>query len=245
MTKYREDPDLEFLQYADNEMLQILANYLIYDKDGEKRITEDLSTNETFIIAKHEDDYRIAWKEIAAELQLFGGDSFVNLFRGTGVLYKEILLDVCGKMRIDDVKKSMATEDIEQRMILAILKQAWDDMPIEERKKIGQELKFDLENFADVQEYAQNRESFYKLAMLVSLSMASRFVPGLLAGLGIVGGVGVTRILGFLAGPIGITIISILSMPLISGAAYRVTIPCCIQVAAMRMKYLHDSGELL
>ncbi len=245
MAKYRPDSDLEFLQYADNEMLQILANYLIYDKDGEKRITEDLSTNETFIIAKHEDNYQLAWKEIAAELQLFGGDSFVNLFRGTGVLYQEVLLDACAKMKVEDVRKSMSTEEIEHKMILSVLKQAWDDMSLDERRKIGEEFHFDLKNFSDVEKYAQNRESFYKIAMLVSLSMASRFAPGLMAGLGIVGGVGVTRVLGVLAGPIGIAVLSILSMPLISGAAYRVTIPCCIQVAAMRMKWKHDSGELL
>lgn len=245
MTKYRQDSDLEFLQYADNEMLQILANYIIYDKDGKKRITEDLSTNEKFIIAKHEGDYRLAWKEISAELQLFGGDSFVNLFRRTGVLYKEVLLDACAKMNIKDVRKSMSTEDIEQKMILSVLEKAWKDMPLEERKNLGEEFHFDIQSFSDVQKYAQNRESYYKIAMLVSLSMASRFAPSLMAGLGLVGGVGATRVIGFLAGPIGVALISILSMPLISGAAYRVTIPCCIQVAAMRMKYLYDSGELL
>ncbi|MBQ1425597.1 MAG: hypothetical protein IIZ03_01580, partial [Succinivibrionaceae bacterium] len=42
---------------------------------------------------KYGDQYDKYWKRIAAEFQYFGGDSIVNTFRGSGVLYREILTD--------------------------------------------------------------------------------------------------------------------------------------------------------
>ena len=50
--KYKEDLDLAFLHYADNEMLAVLVQSLIFDKDGKKRNTESLSGNKSFIEAK-------------------------------------------------------------------------------------------------------------------------------------------------------------------------------------------------
>jgi uncharacterized protein YaaW (UPF0174 family) len=45
-----------------------------------------------------EDDlYKNSWKAIAAEIQLFGGDTVANLFRGKGVMYREVLEDVAKK----------------------------------------------------------------------------------------------------------------------------------------------------
>ncbi|WP_392344719.1 DUF3944 domain-containing protein [Pseudoalteromonas prydzensis] len=95
--KYREDKDLAFLQYADAEMLEVLVKHLMFDKDGEKRNTESLSGDKAFIDAKG--DYRKAWQSVAAELQHYGGDTLVNLVRRTGVTYREILVDVCKRIK--------------------------------------------------------------------------------------------------------------------------------------------------
>ncbi len=53
----------------------------------------------------------------------------------------------------------------------------------------------------------------------------------------LVAGGGVLRGLAILGGPIGLAITTILTVPAISGAAYRVTIPSVIQIAYMRRAY--------
>jgi len=93
MIKYRNDPDLAFLQFCDNEDLEILVKYLTEDKDGDSRLTEDLTLEEKF--QNCHENYKQVWDLIAGELQLFGADTFVTLFRGgKGVLYKKILMYV-------------------------------------------------------------------------------------------------------------------------------------------------------
>lgn len=47
------------------------------------------------------------WDEIAEELQLFGGNTFMNLIKGNKVvLYREILCDVCVRLKVNYNKKS-------------------------------------------------------------------------------------------------------------------------------------------
>ncbi|HED1572153.1 TPA: DUF3944 domain-containing protein [Morganella morganii] len=89
---YRNDKDLELLRYADNEMLSILVKYLTIDKDGTTRFTETLTGDKQFKAAQG--NYQQVWQLIAGELQHFGGDTLVNLFRRSGVKYREILIDV-------------------------------------------------------------------------------------------------------------------------------------------------------
>lgn len=64
-----------------------------YNKDGEKRITEELTKSSAY--KTYNPDYHQYWELIAAGIQCFGANSFVTLFRGgKGVLYKEVLTDV-------------------------------------------------------------------------------------------------------------------------------------------------------
>jgi len=95
---YRNDNDLEFLQNLKSSDLNDLVETLIYDKDGEKRYTEELSEADRY--KQYNPEHIKYWKDIAEELQRFGGNSFVNVLRlGEGVLYKEILMDVCDKLK--------------------------------------------------------------------------------------------------------------------------------------------------
>ena len=45
---YLEDENLEFLQYCSTEDLQILVDYLTKDKDGQLRVSEELTTKESY-----------------------------------------------------------------------------------------------------------------------------------------------------------------------------------------------------
>lgn len=77
---YKLDQDLEFLQYMGSESLDSLVEILIRDKDGELRFTESITSNDLYkrFVPQHSN----YWELIAAELQSFGGNSFVNVFRG-------------------------------------------------------------------------------------------------------------------------------------------------------------------
>src|SRR5688572_12409185 len=96
---YRYDPDLEFLKDCANDDLDILVTYLIGPEDN-RRLTEDLSLTDEF--RQHHPDHQKYWSLIAAELQLFGGNTLANVLRGgEGVVYKEVLCDVCDKMEVN------------------------------------------------------------------------------------------------------------------------------------------------
>ncbi|MCF2658808.1 DUF3944 domain-containing protein [Parabacteroides distasonis] len=106
---YRTDPDLEFLQYADNDDLRLLADVLVYKNADDMKIkvtrmTATLQLDEDYDRC-YPHNMRKLWKPIAEELQKFGGHTGVNLlFRwNQGVLYREILKDVCEKQKVKGV----------------------------------------------------------------------------------------------------------------------------------------------
>ena len=95
MNKYTDDKDLMFLYNCSNDDLKLLVDILIYDKDGNKRFTELLSVNEEFKKA-YPTNIKSVLPMVIDELQCFGGNSFLNILRGHGVSYREILIKVCG-----------------------------------------------------------------------------------------------------------------------------------------------------
>ncbi len=237
-SKYKEDPDLNMLSYADNEMLEVLVNYLLFDKDGGARVSEDLSSSETFKKAQKKGDYQSVWKYIATEVQHFGGDTLVNVFRGKGVEYKEILMDVCGKLSIK-VDESKQTIEIEQAFLASVFEKAWKDMTEEDRRDFQESAGIDgrLAGPAALAAMiaAINAGGFasYQVALLVANGVAKALTG---KGLQLAANAGIARYLAVFAGPVGIVITALLTVPMITGAAYRVTLPSVIQIAAMRQQ---------
>ena len=113
---YRYDPDLEFLGTCSSEELNDLVYLLTHDTDGRVRYTESLTNNDKF--TRHYPEHSIYWQEIAEEIQLFGGNSFIKLFRGgRGVLYKEVLCDVCDNLKVNYINYS-SPKDIVQNLLM-------------------------------------------------------------------------------------------------------------------------------
>ncbi len=112
---YRYDSDLEFLKRLSSSDLKDLFDALVYDKDGEKRFTEGLTLSEEY--KRHGNDYAKYPERIAEELQYYGSNSFASFIKGEGVLYKEILCDVCDKLKVNYNKKTETTL-IEQKHAL-------------------------------------------------------------------------------------------------------------------------------
>lgn len=235
---YRYDPDLEFLQTCSSEELNDLVYLLTHDlKDGETRWTEFLTTNEKY--KRYYPEHKQYWQEIAEEIQLFGGNTFMNLFRlGEGVLYKEVLCDVCDKMKVKYDKKS-PTREIEQSLMLKILQVAIEKMSPEELKKLQKELgKENLTSFTPQQAYTIFTTIFrmggFKSYILIRTIVNAiwKFLTG--QGLKPVVNAAIGRYLAIFTGPIGWTITGLWTAYDIAGTAYRVTIPAVIQIIYLR-----------
>lgn len=238
MAKYRNDKDLAFLQYMSNEQLGVLVRYLTIDKDGEKRYSEGLTSNSEFKQANG--NYKKVWSLIAGEIQLYGGDSIVNLFRGTGVLYREILIDVCKKMNIEDISFDIDdTEIIEHKMLMHLFLKAWDEMSEEDRDEIKRNLNIDSSfSGADILHLiADGGIISYQISIIIATIVArimGAAIPTFVT----------SRVATLALGPIGIALATLMTVPLISGAAYRVTMPVVIQVAVMRQEYEQSKKQI-
>lgn len=234
---YRADPGLDFLGTLSSEELNELVRIITHDKDGEKRWTETLTTNEKY---KHYyPEHNQYWQEIAEEIQLFGGNTFINILRGgRGVEYKEILCDVCDKMKVNYNKYS-SIEQIEDNLFMKILQDALNKMTKEEIAVLGQELGLDNVANLNAQGMVAIFQAIFKAGGFKSYQLTLIIVNAVLKaligrGLPFVGNAALMRIAGVLAGPIGWAITAIWTAIDLAGAAYRVTIPAVIQVAYLR-----------
>ena len=234
---YRYDPALDFLGELSSEELNELVYILTHDKDGEKRYTEMLTVSDAY---KHYyPDHHMYWKDIAAELQLFGGNTFINILRGgRGLEYKEILCDVCDKMKVN-YNKDSSVEKIEENLLLKILRDALEDMSPMEITKLGQELGLDNTSNLNAQTMTSIFQIIFKLGGFKSYQLTTIIVNAVLKaligrGLSVASNATLMRVMSILTGPIGWAITAIWTAVDIAGAAYRVTIPAVIQVAYLR-----------
>ncbi|AEN16178.1 hypothetical protein HPPN120_08035 [Helicobacter pylori Puno120] len=236
---YRYDSDLEFLKRLSSSDLKDLFDVLVYAEDGQKRVNEYLTHSEEY--KKHGDNYAQYTERIAEELQYYGSNSFANLFRGKGVLYKKILCDVCDHLKVNYNEKS-ETSLIEQNMLAKILEKSLEEMSDEEKREVGREL--DIKNIDSLSKQALSTaflgllktDDFhaYQLTTSIANAVAGKTLGGGLKA--VAGKVVLTKTLGILAGPIGWAITGALVSVSLAGPAYRVTVPACFVVAALRKK---------
>lgn len=235
---YRYDTDLEFLKYCSNEDLDLLVTYLIKDKDGNPRLTEELTYTDEYKL--YSPNHKMYWQLIAAELQCFGANTFATLFRGgKGVLYKELLMDVCNKLKVN-YNKNSSTEIIEMNLIMKILTDSIENMDSQQIKDIIKELKLKTTNYSKeallaALQFAIKIGGFqsYEIAVIVANAIAKQLLK---RGLSFTANATLTRAISIFAGPIGWIITGAWTLIDIGGPAYRVTIPSVVQVAYMRLK---------
>ena len=86
------DEDLTpVLALASNEELATLVEYIC-----KANLSEKLTSNEFY--KEHVPNHTAYVELIEQELREFGGNSFINLFRGNGPTYFEIVKDVADKL---------------------------------------------------------------------------------------------------------------------------------------------------
>ncbi|ECI2309205.1 DUF3944 domain-containing protein [Salmonella enterica subsp. enterica serovar Infantis] len=243
---YRDDADLEFLSQCSDEDLNDLVHCLIYDKDGKVRLTEELSTTAAY--KQFSPKHSMYWKEIAAEIQCFGGNTFTTIVRGgKGVLYKEVLCDVCDKLKVNYNKKS-SVDLIESNLLMAILTKAIESMSQDEVKALGESV--GVKNVAGLTSktllagfQAVFRAGGFKSYQLTAI-IVNQVLKALIGrGLSFVAAGTMMRTLSILTGPIGWGITGIWTAIDIGSAAYRVTIPAVLQVAFLRTKIANGISD--
>lgn len=234
--------NLEFLAGASNEDLRVLVDYITKDKNGETRLTESLTTTNEY--AKYYPTRLNCMTDaIINELQYYGGNTFMNIFRGAGVEYREILINVAKKMKVNFNKKS-SVEVIEMNVLQTIFINSLDDMSEEELRKVMDNLDvrttgIGKQAMVAAIQIAIKRGGFatYKIAVIVANAIAKALLG---RGLSFAANAAMTRLLSICVGPIGWMVTALWTAIDIAGPAYRVTIPAVIQIAYMRakMKYL-------
>lgn len=83
------------------------------------------------------------------ELQLYGANSVISVFRGGGVLYKEILCDVCKQLKVK-FNSNSSVKATEQELFLKILTDLLNDdkMDMQALKQITDEAGVVVTNFS-------------------------------------------------------------------------------------------------
>lgn len=125
----KTDTDLMFLNMLTNEELDPLVDIII----NKGSISESLSSNEKY--KKYAPNHKMYLDIIKDELSLFGGNSFANFFRGHGVSYREMLIDVCDKLKVPYNKESKI-ERIESCLLQKILVDSWENLTEEQKSEV-------------------------------------------------------------------------------------------------------------
>jgi len=235
---YRTDKDLEFMKHCKSEDLEILVAILTKDNDGKKRLTEELTMNDRYI--KHNPDHCQYWDVISGELQCFGANTFLTILRGgKGILYKNMLTEVCDKMKVN-YNSDSSVEIIEMNLLMKILIDSMENMTPEQLQEIVKDLNLETTNLSKQAVIAALQASVrfggfaaYQVAVIVANAVAKAIVG---RGLSLAANAGLTRVMGVVAGPIGWIITGVWAALDIAGPAFRVTIPCIVQVAFLRTK---------
>lgn len=220
------------LDRATDDELMPLVEYLL------QNFTNSLSNDPAFL--RHPHEPHLYANAIATEIRAMGGNSIVNLFRGRGVSYREVVCDVANRLHLDYDNHS-GVEDIEALILYHVFQRAWDRMTPQEREEF---INAHVDNFrgqaATMSFQALIRLggfTSYKVAVIVANGIAKSLLGH---GLRLTTNATLTKALSVFVGPIGWVISGIWLAIDLAGPAYRTTIPCVIQVATIR---LAQSGQ--
>ncbi|WP_298159554.1 ubiquinol-cytochrome C chaperone family protein [Ferrovum sp.] len=174
-------------------------------------------------------------KLIIKEIQSFGGNSLVNLIRsGKGVSYDEIVRDVASKVGAK-VTSTASCEDMENAIIAKIIEKAWDKMSPEDRKEMTEFMHIPAKGPVTLAAVLAAAElggfATFQLVASVANALAKQIIG---RGLAFGANAGLMQGLGVLVGPVGWAVTALWLAADLAGPAYRVTVPCVIQIAYLR-----------
>lgn len=238
-----DDDLVPLLRSASSDDLSILAEFILESSTAE--LGNILSFEHNNPRANEKPPYFNVIKpyadDISAEIQKFGGNTIINLFRGgQGIPYAEVIRDVADKLGVNYNSNSDVVT-IEGQIQLKVLEKAYEKMTEEERKELLDAVGVDylagipaaLPVIAIQAAIRLGGFASYQLALIVANAMARQLLGH---GLRFAANAGIARAIGALAGPVGWAITILWMIFDIAGPAYRVTIPCVLQIAYIRQK---------
>ena len=238
--------NLEFLYRASNNDLRLFCDIIVKDKNGNYRMTENLSDTQIYK-NNYPNNIKKMLPELVSEFRLFGGNSLVNIFRGEGPEYSEILRNVAKRNKVSFNDKA-TDEQLEQYLLQKLFNDSLTGASNEELKNMMKELGYPTTNFSRQAAIATlmaawKSGGFKSYMLLVSVVNAvMKFLIG--RGLSFAANATLTRIASIMTGPVGWALTALWTIVDIAGPAYRVTIPAVIQIAYIRQS-VNNSFHLL
>ena len=214
---------------ADKNDIDLLIDYITPDgkfnfsqSDRVKKALRDGKNSE----AIDEETLRL----LIRELQHFGGNTVINLFRGNGVSYSEIVDDVASHLKIK-VAKNAPVKEKESLIIDAVFASSWNKMSDDDRRQLLRDMGINTSISLD-------KLSRMDLPLLQRAAMVASGLAQIATGkaLPLIAGLGIGRVLGVLTGPVGLALTGLYTAYDISNPAFRITLPCVVQIAWIRLK---------
>lgn len=233
------DKDLTFLATCNNEDLRTLCDILTYNKNGEVRLSEQLTNSDAYI-NNYPEKMNLMAKEIGEELRKYGSNTVKTFCRkGEADSYETIVRRVCKRMRIK-VSDTDNTQTMEYELLTTICEQTTSKLSDEELRKLADKAgiphkSLNHQMLVTAILFAIRRNTYLLTEMIYYVT--SRIASMLLGRwIGMMGMSAVSRYLGMAAGPIGWTLLAGWAISDIASPAYRVMIPAVIMVASMRFR---------
>jgi len=235
----KQDKDLEFLASCKNEDLRTLCDILTYNKDGELRLSEELTDSDAYI-KYYPEQMNLMAKELGEELRKFGSNTIKTIFyKGEADSYETILRRVCKKIDVA-VSDSDSVVEMERRMLTNVCEHITAKLTNEELRSLADKAGIPYKNL-DRQMliaailYAMRRNVIFLQEIIVYVAgRLAQMLFGTWAAFACMGTVG--RYIGMATGPIGWTVMAGWTLSDIASPAYRVIIPAVIMVASMRVR---------
>lgn len=240
---------LSVLRVGSEDDLAILSDYITDNNKG--RVALDAAIRDQLDAAIRNKTLSVHHELIAKEIQEFGGNSVINFFRGLngtarGIAYREIVRDVAKHMNVE-FEDDDNVESIELNILIKIALDGLKNLNPDEQKEF-------ILNASDGQVkgtgpvaiaalialFKAGGFNSFKLALIVANAVSRKLIG---KGLTLAANRALVKTLGSFVGPIGLAINAIWAGYDLSSPAYRVTVPCVVQIAYMRQKMLSQSGQ--
>lgn len=253
---------IQLIMEGDTDDLSVLADY-VTDR-GKGRLALDGAVSKLLTTARDNQHFGVLERRhLAHEILQFGGNSVSNLVRGLRrsmgsvpfldsllpgaaetVPYEEIVRDVAAKM-VGSVDKHSSVAEIEAAIVRHVLIESLAKMDPEARQAVldevagtSQPASPTVARLAAFTAGAAGGFVAYRMAVIVANSVAKTLTG---RGLSLMTNAAFTRALGVALGPIGWAITGLWTVADLASPAYRVTVPCVIQLAYMRQKAINKS----
>jgi uncharacterized protein YaaW (UPF0174 family) len=235
---YDIDNDLQILETFSNIELDVLVQKI------KTKWSEELTTTERY---KKFSPQHVKYIDIIAkEICLFGGNTFTNLYRGKGKNYRDIVINVAKKLKVN-FNKEQPIEEIEENLLQTVMDKSFQKMSDEKKEeflksldsngvyfKAGMKLSSAVLNSIFIQMLKSGGFYTYQMAVVIANNIA-RLITG--RALQITTSYLIPQVLKrfiLFSGPIMWTITAVWLIFDISSPAYKILTPLVIYIAALR-----------